>query len=115
MNISLIRWVFIVLGVLVFAGCANNGRFVQGPDGNSYYELPRMRNHEEHCHGAGVFSKRIAQWRFRKELREGKEFIIPNSKESARKDLDDDLKGIVMFAEEKERNLKKINELFDRT
>lgn len=114
MNTTMIRQAFIALCVVMFVGCANNGRFVQGSDGTTLYELPKASSNEEHCHGAGVFSKQIAQQRFFTGIREGKEFVIPNSKESARKDLDAELAGVATFTEEGKRNRDKILELFER-
>ncbi len=109
--VSLVSFVFCIL---IVTGCNNSDQRVQGPDGKFYRELPKARNYEEHCQGAGVFSMVIASRRSGLEIRDGEPFIVENSKEAIREDLDNELEGYATFTEEGKRNYAKIIELFNR-
>src|SRR3989304_25006 len=69
----LVLLVFFVLCFSLFTGCANQGRYVQGPDGNTHYQLPASRDHEDHCRTASRFAKRVAQSRSHPEFMDGME------------------------------------------
>ncbi len=110
----LVLLVFFVLCFSLFTGCANQGRYVQGPDGNTHYQLPASRDHEDHCRTASRFAKRVAQSRSHPEFMDGKEFIVPHPPASSRVDFEEDLKDVERFTEVGKRNYDKIHELLDR-
>lgn len=111
------RFIFSVFCTLLLtgiSGCSNQGRYIKGPDGKMYYELPESRNTEDHCRVASRFSRRIAESRSHPETRDGQTITVPHDPKSSRADFEKDLKDVERFTEVGKRNYDKILELLGR-
>lgn len=105
---------FCALLLIGVSGCASQGRYIQGPDGTTLYQLPASTGDKDHCRVAGRFSKKIAESRSHIVFRDGQKFVVLNDPKSSRADFEKDLEDVERFTEVGKRNYDKILELLGR-